>query len=615
MALADQHVYQQKDVYTTLDTSRHEIRVMSLKPGLFDDELQCEVQPTSLDNPCDYEALSYTWGVPSYVSYIVIGREKLQIHHNLNVALRHLRSEDRPRTLWTDAICINQALTNEKNDQVTHMSKVYERATRTLVWLGTHADDSAEALPFVKEVVAIKTDGELKNNLKQPANIAKWEAILKLCSRDYWKRYWTAQEIVCGKDPVMMLGYDTLSFADFGQIAQTMRAYYVEALAVPHILEAGHHSRLENQQHIFALQHMYRLGGTSMPKLLDLLIMFRGHNCAMLQDRVYAVASMTGEFQSLGLRIDYGLPAGEVYIDTVKAIIVSSKKLNVICAGFGNANPDLSLPSWVPDWSAPQLWHSLGPTEVGQYAASGALLAQDVEFSSDGRILTVSGCFIGMIDTIGIPYEEVTTEPRLTARMRDVLLDWLQIAISMPKGREDVSEDTRIHQFVRTVIADRTVRPDVPEPSRIYRSMVDVIRGVIPLPDSSTNTSGTGAKTTVGVFNDHAASGVDLEDQRLQEYVLPLFASLDRWISGRRLIAGGSNVLGLGPVATQVGDFGECIARLKLLPGCTSQPLHQPFPLIPTKSSLLSSSNDGPSLSDHSCIFSLPQSFHTRVIQ
>lgn len=79
-----------------------------------------------------YEALSYSWGTAGDEEYIHITDLAsthdtpawLKIRKNLAAALRHLRYPDRPRTLWIDAIYINQADIEERGRQVKRMSQI-----------------------------------------------------------------------------------------------------------------------------------------------------------------------------------------------------------------------------------------------------------------------------------------------------------------------------------------------------------------------------------------------------------------------------------------------------------------------------------------------------------
>jgi hypothetical protein len=51
---------------------------------------------------------------------------------NLCAALMNLRQNSTPRTLWIDAICINQAGENEKTQQVQQMKKIYSQADKVI---------------------------------------------------------------------------------------------------------------------------------------------------------------------------------------------------------------------------------------------------------------------------------------------------------------------------------------------------------------------------------------------------------------------------------------------------------------------------------------------------
>ena len=62
--------------------------------------------------------------------------ETLQVTSNLELALRHLRWEKRARTLWIDALCINQRDDAEKLIQFQRIDVVYANASPVVVWLG-----------------------------------------------------------------------------------------------------------------------------------------------------------------------------------------------------------------------------------------------------------------------------------------------------------------------------------------------------------------------------------------------------------------------------------------------------------------------------------------------
>ncbi|KAK3339775.1 heterokaryon incompatibility protein-domain-containing protein [Lasiosphaeria hispida] len=104
-----------------------------------------------------YDALSYTWGsvADSNPTIFVNGHERA-VTANLCAALWHLRDPSGERTLWIDALCINQQNNQEKGQQVQSMAKIYAKASRVIVWLGEPTVDSDLAfnalLSFVRQL-------------------------------------------------------------------------------------------------------------------------------------------------------------------------------------------------------------------------------------------------------------------------------------------------------------------------------------------------------------------------------------------------------------------------------------------------------------------------------
>lgn len=113
-----------------------DIRVLELQPGQSSSRIDCFLRRTRLaDNPL-YEALSYTWGERDDANSIFVNDTEVPVTDNLYLALRSLRLRKGARTLWVDAVCINQASARERDHQVSMMSRIYKSANRTNVWLG-----------------------------------------------------------------------------------------------------------------------------------------------------------------------------------------------------------------------------------------------------------------------------------------------------------------------------------------------------------------------------------------------------------------------------------------------------------------------------------------------
>ena len=83
---------------------------------------------------------------PQAISDILIDGFRVSVTTNLEVALRHLRSETVKRLLWVDAVCINQQDDMEKSEQVKMMRDIFSSAQKVLAWSGEASYDSDEAM-------------------------------------------------------------------------------------------------------------------------------------------------------------------------------------------------------------------------------------------------------------------------------------------------------------------------------------------------------------------------------------------------------------------------------------------------------------------------------------
>ncbi|KAK5130710.1 hypothetical protein LTR08_001740 [Meristemomyces frigidus] len=121
---------------------KNDIRVLSIHPAEdFEAPIHCTLKVTSLDDPCAYEAVSYSWteredGVIEFNRTVVCDGHPMPVTDSAFGAIRRFRLKDEARVLWIDAICIDQSKIPERTHQVSVMAKVYSTATALLVWLG-----------------------------------------------------------------------------------------------------------------------------------------------------------------------------------------------------------------------------------------------------------------------------------------------------------------------------------------------------------------------------------------------------------------------------------------------------------------------------------------------
>jgi hypothetical protein len=180
-----------------LNHEAREFRLLKLLPySSFEDDVYCEVFHSSLDNHPPYEALSYVWGNPSNLSEIRCNKAPCLVTKNLAAALRYLRRKDGERTMWVDALCINQRDYIEKTHQVRQMRGVYTGAEQVRVWLGEeHELEMQQNLPSTIDRRSFKVR---RRDLASPSS----EQVVSMCcydlflARSWWTRTWILQEVI-----------------------------------------------------------------------------------------------------------------------------------------------------------------------------------------------------------------------------------------------------------------------------------------------------------------------------------------------------------------------------------------------------------------------------------
>jgi hypothetical protein len=136
----------------------NEIRLLELIPWDESDStkpsiISCRLSHYALDKLPPFETLSYCWGTSRSNRTILIDGKRLHIKPNLEAALRefrrphHLSQNDKEhRTLWIDAICINQEDLEERNHQVSFICRIYSLSKDLVVWLGEEDQASRIAI-------------------------------------------------------------------------------------------------------------------------------------------------------------------------------------------------------------------------------------------------------------------------------------------------------------------------------------------------------------------------------------------------------------------------------------------------------------------------------------
>ncbi|KAI8623732.1 heterokaryon incompatibility protein-domain-containing protein [Xylariaceae sp. FL1651] len=467
-----------------------EIRVIDLLPGSGEDKICCSMQHTQLGSfECPFEALSYTWGDPKSIAMICIDDAPFPVRDNLRAALWHLRRPDRPRTLWIDALCINQQDNEEKSFQVQLMSSIYAAATTVIVWLGTSADDSDIAMDFLsgdisasdeksETISSVAGNGidalgsdirQLSIGSKEGASRAHhdatkedriWEAVRNLASRPYWSRAWVLQEVAVAKtDPILVCGHRTAAWKSLSTerfSTQGVRFTFLSPENVARI-RTGYRTAA-----IFMVRDEYRKrsGGIDLDRLLMLTLTFEATDPV---DKIFALVGLSTDSTKRAVLPDYSKSPAQVYTEAARYLINMSGNMNSLCCNTNSPRmTGLAMPSWVPDWTL----RATRPKSIfnpGLYWAADRSKAS-VRFVNDARNLQAVGVLVDEIDAMTGVLELNDLKTDLQAIQELILYNiesrvesgWVKSSINNFKCTLRLDPDPRnSDQFWRTMLLDR----------------------------------------------------------------------------------------------------------------------------------------------------------------
>ncbi|KAK0622520.1 heterokaryon incompatibility protein-domain-containing protein [Immersiella caudata] len=337
-------------VYDNLGQSN--IRLLSISPGNFGDELCCQLVQEDLNRFPLYDAISYTWaddsGDREKNKTIRLGHELLIVTTSCQLALRRARLHQMQK-IWIDAVCINQDDNNERTHQVRLMAQIYANARSVLVYIGEESATSSETINLLAEGMTDKVHGD---------------AVTDLLSRPYFWRVWVLQEIALARKATLVCGGTTIRWADFATRVQGLPMFgriAFKALLTrppPHITygfcepdakwpvlrdEPGQISGVPLALSFLAPEFR---SIEDLPRLLDLSSFCEATDP---RDQVYALLGLTAGTEGYGFFPDYSTDLKEVYVRTAILIAVSCGVLPLLVRAVCRPSISPALP-WVPDW-------------------------------------------------------------------------------------------------------------------------------------------------------------------------------------------------------------------------------------------------------------------------
>lgn len=251
---------------------RRVTRLIDLRPGKFEDKLECNIREVELDDGPVYEALSYTWketayerahhatwtkevdetfkNMSKYSHAVYCGDSFILVTVGLRDALRRLRDPVETKTYWIDQLSIDQGNLSERAFQVQGMRHIYNRAKRVIVWTGDEDEDTKPAFDIIRKLATARSISR-ELTLRPEELVAdlvldlpsfkssEWRSLLNFFLRPVFGRIWVIQEIVLARDVVVRCGDDDITWSEFSSAASLLAEVpWLETLRFHHAYQS-----------------------------------------------------------------------------------------------------------------------------------------------------------------------------------------------------------------------------------------------------------------------------------------------------------------------------------------------------------------------------------------
>ena len=536
--------------YSVLDERASEIRLMTLLPGRFEDDISIAMETVVLTKECipQYEALSYVWGTKENPvdisvkarktkrskSYPMLGRRRwwrpkvcslgtISVTQNLATALPYLRKQETPRVFWIDAICVNQQDRAERGHQVKRMAAVYSMASRVIAWLGPESQNSTLGLRAlnnlgaqlqvdwnIHKVTSVSTGETITAGSDPLKNDEIWDSVGDVMGRPWFERLWIWQEVRLAREAYLFCGNEGLPWESFRRAMVNL--YIASAPA-----EFAH---LIRRCYNIISYRDYVAGALDA---LDSMLEFASStSCSDPRDKIFAILNLAQESETRGLDPDYSKPVEAVFQDLVLHYAFNLQSLKILTqCELRDDTGGIKLPTWVPDWTVPRLSDTL------LFSASCSNSKPRVRYQ-DGKVLAATGVHVAVVRRVQTLPNPAGPEDRLTgAEIKDAIR-----AIIVPRIQSlSFSErDATIISLCRTICGNTFADTHSP-------------------PDSNFPTSETCRKYIHRILDSTRDTALGYSPEKQHSH-----AQVAASIKGRSFFTTADGYIGLAPIATKPDD-------------------------------------------------------------
>jgi len=270
---------------------------------------------------------------------------------NLWNALNCLRLKAK-KSLWVDALCINQKDVHERNHQVSFMGTIYENASVVLVWLGyprEPPDDSDDQNSDIRLLGNIRNSSSILGfdllklstaevSLSQPssrrsflhwadsivwnADLAlHWHQLAQLLQNPYWRRLWIVQEIILAPKLELIYGTHSCDWEHLTTLLYTIRQYEVFSECQRHLPRLDGKASLVARSfagHLDSQRYARRINRLPATGLKSLLATCETSYCQDPRDKIYGILGLASDISKNKISVDYSKSLFEIWEDVVR---------------------------------------------------------------------------------------------------------------------------------------------------------------------------------------------------------------------------------------------------------------------------------------------------------
>ncbi|OTA92627.1 hypothetical protein M434DRAFT_74249, partial [Hypoxylon sp. CO27-5] len=314
---------------------------------------------------------------------ISLDNQTFEVTENLYYALRRLRYTSSPRTMWIDAICINQRDNDEKSIQVNMMGTIYSSCQKAVLWLGEdpeviHISMEWPTIPLssvaqrafqlcrilgqvrhLNELPCFFTAGSSHELTIHPYFQDHFESLKAITYVPWWTRIWILQEMALP---------DQIEYAFASESCPYIVMYNFLGRNVEHreVCCSDWWGSLAEKEISIVLNDLssilyplltvrYHLSRDIRLSLLDLREQFWSFEATDSRDFIYGLLGMVRDWGDVGPLVpDYNLPPSTVICEALFRCIKQSRNLNALL-GTRWLLDNMDLPSWVPDMRVSQV--------------------------------------------------------------------------------------------------------------------------------------------------------------------------------------------------------------------------------------------------------------------